>query len=151
MRAALSRAARVCGVAMLLHVGAALAAATGSPLGTWLTQDGDGVVQIYPCGAGFCGRIVGMSETVRPDGSRPVDRAGRPQCGLTILRETSETETHVWSGRITNPDDGATWNCEFWLEPDGLHLRGYVLVPLLGQTQIWRPYTGALHPDCRMN
>jgi uncharacterized protein (DUF2147 family) len=121
-----------------------------SPVGRWLTQDGDGVIEIYACGGALCGRIVGMSDLSRADGGPIVDKQGRRQCGLTILRETAQTDTHVWEGRITNPDDGSTWTCEFWVESDGLHLRGYVLLPVLGQTQIWRPYTGRLEPNCRM-
>ncbi len=136
--------------AMCLIAEQAAADARRPPIGNWLTQDGDGVVQIYNCPDGLCGRIVGMSEVFRPDGRRPVDRAGRLQCGLTILRQTGQSDTDVWDGKITNPDDGSTWNCEFWVEADGLHLRGYVLVSLLGQTQVWRPYTGQLRSDCSM-
>jgi len=150
MRAVLSRAALALLLASAASFSVARAATNQSPVGTWLTQDRDGVIQIYRCGAGICGRIVGMSEIVRPDGTRPVDRAGHPQCGLVILRETADTHAHIWSGRITNPDDGSTWRCESWVDADGLHLRGYIFVPMLGQTQVWRPYTGALHPDCRM-
>jgi len=120
-----------------------------SPVGNWLTEDGDGVIGIAPCGQGLCGRIVGMSDLTRADGGPVVDKSGRPQCGLTILDGSRQTDTGVWSGAITNPDDGATWNCEFWREADGLHLRGYVLVPLLGTTQLWRRYGGPVRPDCR--
>ena len=121
-----------------------------SPVGNWLTGDGDGVVQLYECATAFCGRIVGMSEPVRPDGRPVVDVHGQAQCGLTILRETGLDDTNVWAGKITDPSDGSSWNCDFWVEADGLHLRGYVLVPLLGKTQIWRRYQGRLGQDCRM-
>jgi uncharacterized protein (DUF2147 family) len=124
--------------------------AGASPVGVWLTADGDGVIDITPCGDGVCGRIVGMSMLTRPGGGKVLDARGRPQCGLTILGPMRQTETGIWQGTITNPDDGTIWTCEFWVEPDGLHLRGYVLVPLLGRTQIWRRYTGPLAPDCRM-
>ncbi len=128
----------------------ARASPTLSPLGNWLTQDGDGVIQIYRCGDALCGRIVGMSEVVRPDGSKPVDRDGRPQCGLIILRQTGRDDSGKWQGTIANPDDGSTWNCEFWVASDGLHVRGYVLIPLLGQTQVWHRYPGNVAADCRM-
>jgi uncharacterized protein (DUF2147 family) len=143
----------LCGALFVCLLGvapAANASSTVSPIGEWLTQDGDGVIQIYRCGGALCGRIIGMSEVVRPDGSKPVDREGRPQCGLTILRQTGRGDDGKWEGTITNPDDGSTWNCEFWVASDGLHLRGYVVIPLLGRTQVWHRYAGQVTADCRM-
>ncbi len=91
-----------------------------------------------------------MSEIVRPDGRVPTDPHGTPQCGLTILRATGQDDSGVWKGRIENPADGTTWRCEIWDDPDGLHLRGYVVLPLLGQTQLWKHYAGRVGSDCRM-
>ncbi|MBN8890973.1 MAG: hypothetical protein ABS99_09825 [Acetobacteraceae bacterium SCN 69-10] len=121
------------------------------PVGRWLTQDHDGVVEITPCGDALCGRIVGMSQPFLPDGSPPRDPQGRPQCGLQILRATL-TDTGRWAGKITDPGDGSAWNCAFWLDGAGrLHLRGYVLAPLLGRTQLWTRYEGAVDSACRMS
>ncbi len=92
-----------------------------------------------------------MAEPVRPDGKLQADSAGQPKCGLTILRQGTQTDPGQWSARITNPDDGSDWNCLLSVDGVGrLHLRGYVLVPLLGQTQIWTPYSGKLGADCRI-
>lgn len=120
-------------------------------VGHWLTQDHEGVVAIEPCGEGLCGRVVGMDAPFAADGRPVTDRQGRPQCGLGILQESIETQPGLWHGVITNPNDGTDWRCEFWIVGDTLHLRGYVLVPLLGQTQVWTRYAGALQPDCRMD
>jgi uncharacterized protein (DUF2147 family) len=124
--------------------------AAGSPVGRWITDDGEGVIAVAPCGAEMCGRIVGMAETRQPDGSAVVDSRGRPQCGLTILVGTSRSDAGVWQGHILDPDDGTTWTCEFWVAPDGFHLRGYLLTPLFGQTRLWHRYYGAVQPDCRL-
>ncbi|MCW3474424.1 DUF2147 domain-containing protein [Limobrevibacterium gyesilva] len=129
----------------------AFARAQPSPAGQWLTEDGGGVIEVAACGNALCGRIVGMAEPVLPDGRTPVDYAGQPKCGLTILRDAVESDPGVWTGRITNPEDGSVWHCTLSVDEEGrLHLRGYVLVPLLGRTQIWRPYTGSIGPGCRM-
>jgi uncharacterized protein (DUF2147 family) len=121
------------------------------PVGRWLTEDRGGVIEIFSCGAALCGRIVGMAEPVRSDGKPQTDNQGRPKCGLTILHDAVSTETGQWAGRITDPDDGSDWNCTLSVDADGrLHLRGYVLLPLLGQTQIWTRYSGPLGGDCRM-
>ena len=137
-------------VALLTLASLASAGASDNLQGLWLTEDGDGVIDVAPCGSGYCGRIVGMSDLVRPNGHVPSDPQGYPQCGLTILRAQAQTDTGVWSGRIENPDDGSVWNCELWVENGELHLRGYVLVPLLGKTQIWKRYAGTVGEDCRM-
>ena len=37
------------------------------------------------------------------------------------------------------------------LRPDGrLGLRGYLGLPLFGQTQLWSPFTGRTFADCRL-
>lgn len=120
------------------------------PIGRWLTQDHEGIVEIEPCGESLCGRVVGMDAPFAADGRPVTDPQGRPQCGLVILHESREAQPGLWQGVITNPDDGADWRCELWMVGDALHLRGYVLVPLLGKTQIWTRYDGPVRPDCRM-
>lgn len=118
------------------------------PFGQWLTQDREGVVAIQPCGDQICGRIVGMDSPFDSTGRPVTDPQGRPQCGLTILHDTREAHPGVWHGTITNPNDGTDWRCEFWMVGNTIHLRGYVLVPLLGKTQVWTRYTGSARPDC---
>ncbi len=107
------------------------------------------MIDIHACGDQICGRIVGMSQIVRRDGRVPVDPDGNPQCGLTILHAEKIDGTGRWSGGIENPDDGTTWTCEIWIAADGLHLRGYVLLPVLGKTQVWKRFGGSVAPDCR--
>lgn len=136
--------------AMLAGLCVTPARADTFPLGRWLTQDREGVVEIARCGAGFCGRIVGMLERRGPDGLPPHDPDGRPQCGLVILRESEQAGPDFWRGRITNPEDNSVWRCELRLEDGVLRLRGYVLIPLLGRTQDWTRYGGSIGPDCTM-
>lgn len=132
-------------LAFLLAAGHAGAA---SLEGLWLTQDHDGVIEVRTCDTGLCGRIVGMSKTVRPDGGIPVDPQGHPMCGLTILRVAPDGPEH-WSGQIVDPKDGSNWNCTLRVDAaDNLKLRGYLLVPLLGQTQTWTRYSGRLTNGC---
>jgi len=117
-----------------------------SALGLWQTQGG-GVIEILRCGRGLCGRIVGIPRT--PSDPIPKDSAGRSQCGLMIMTLVAEEQDGSWSGQITDPRDGAQYHAKLWVDDRGsLHVRGYILLPLLGQTQIWHRYTGRVGPEC---
>jgi len=119
---------------------------TGSALGLWQTQGG-GVIEIFRCGRGLCGRIVGIPRAPREP--IPKDSAGRSQCGLTIMTLAVEGQDGSWSGQITDPRDGAQYHVKLWVDDrSSLHVRGYILLPLLGQTQIWHRYTGRVGAEC---
>jgi len=120
-----------------------------TPQGLWWTQGHDGVISIAACGGGLCGRIVGQLEPQDEQGRRPVDVHGKPECGLTILHGKPGSAPGHWSGVITNPEDGHDWASEFWIGDDGsLRLRGYLVVPALGETQVWTKFEGRVEADC---
>jgi uncharacterized protein (DUF2147 family) len=148
-RHAKSRALACC-VAMLvlgLSVLSASATPTTSPAGTWLTANGHGVVATAQCGDTLCGRIVGIDR--EPTEPMPTDVDGHSQCGLTIITNERPAEDGTWLGKITDPRNGNTYQAKLWVDEGGdLHLRGFIGIPLLGSTQIWRKYTGHLTADC---
>lgn len=125
--------------------------AAPSPVGNWLTEDRSGVIAINQCGPYLCGRIVGMTEPRDADGTPQHDIHGTPNCGLSILRDATPNAQGHYEGHITDPSNGSVWRCTLWLDDAGrLNLRGYVLVPLLGETQIWTRYAGQVSPACEM-
>ena len=118
--------------------------------GSWLTEDHGGVIDIEPCGSLYCGRIVGLA-AASSGNPWPKDVNGNSRCGLEIIHGLTETGPDEWTGKITNPEDGQTYSTRLSVDDSGrLRLRGYVLVPLLGQTQIWTRYDGRVAADCRM-
>jgi uncharacterized protein (DUF2147 family) len=122
-------------------------ARTSSPVGTWSTANGHGVVAIEPCGDAICGRIVGIER--QPTEPIPTDVNGRSECGLTIITNQKPTSDGSWVGQITDPRDGRTWQAQISLDEAGnLRLRGFIGIPLLGVTQVWRKFTGRLTSDC---
>ena len=131
------------------------ALAAPSPVGRWLTEDREGVIEIAPCGANFCGSIVGMSG-FKVGGKMPRDVKGRPQCHLEILHDlqlkgTNSQGATTWTGMITNPESGKNYHAIVSVDAAGrLNMRGYIGIPLLGSTQIWTAYTGGLTPDCHL-
>jgi uncharacterized protein (DUF2147 family) len=127
----------------------AQATPSANPVGTWLTQSGHGVIRIAPCPEGICGTIVGIDR--EPGEAMPTDAAGRSQCGLNIITGSADTQDGVTEGHITDPRDGKTYQAQLWVDDDGrLHLRGYIGIPLLGATQIWRPFSGQIADGCRI-
>jgi uncharacterized protein (DUF2147 family) len=128
----------------------AAGASLGNPVGTWLTQDGHGVVRIAPCANGVCGAIVGIDQM--PGEAIPRDVAGRSQCGLPILTGSVQSKDGVTEGLITDPRDGKVYNVRLWVDSqDKLHVRGYFGIPLLGQTQVWQSFSGHIADGCRIN
>ena len=111
-------------------------------LGTWLTEDKEGMVQIYLAATGkFEGRIVGGSGgTERLDDKNP-DTASRarPLNGAVILRGFRYAGDGRWTdGTIYDPDTGKTYKCNMQLKrADSLSIRGYIGLPLFGRSTLW--------------
>jgi uncharacterized protein (DUF2147 family) len=135
------------GLCCLLAGRAPAAAPAWPPQGIWLTEDGDGAVEIYDCGKLLCGRIVWQDSTQRPDGSPDIDDHNpdpalrhRPVCGLQIISNLRRSDPTTWGdGAVYDPDSGKTYHVKLTMVgADKLRLRGYIGIPLLGESQLWR-------------
>lgn len=128
-------------------------ASAAAPTGLWATQNHDAVIQIAPCGSNLCGQIVGM--VLQPQEPTPKDWAGGTQCHLTIIQASPHTDDSgqvTWTGSIVNPRSGSSYS--IILRQDASHnllLRGYIGLPIFGETQTWSPYQGNLADNCRLN
>lgn len=114
-------------------------------LGEWLTGEGKARVQIYRCDTLYCGKIVWLKEPVK-NGKEVVDDKNpdpalkdKPVIGLVIVRAFSYDGDGEWTGgKVYDPESGDTYSGKMTLkDPHTLRLRGYVLIPLLGRTEIW--------------
>jgi uncharacterized protein (DUF2147 family) len=118
-----------------------------SPIGRWLTESGHGVIEIAECGDALCGRIVGIDR--EPGDPMPTDVNGRSQCGLTIISNAKPEAEGTWLGEITDPRNGSSYRTKLWVDDLGnVHVRGFIGISLFGSTQVWRPFTGHLAPEC---
>jgi uncharacterized protein (DUF2147 family) len=125
-------------------------AADPSPDGLWLTRDHDGIIGIAPCDGKLCARIDGFMLD-HPDDRTPVDYRGVSQCHLPLITDAEQVEPNLWKGHITNPRNGSVYGVEIRVETETtLALRGYLGIPLLGQTQTWTRYEGKVPEDCRV-
>ncbi len=129
------------------------AMAQGAPAGWWMDQSGRAGIVISACGNDLCGKIEWLKV--------PRDKAGRPKtdihnsnaalksrllCGLPILGDFTPDGQGGWqNGWIYDPQNGKTYRSVMHLAADGtLHVRGYVGIPLLGRSEIWRRPVQAL-------
>ncbi len=137
---------------LALLLAAAPAANAASPIGAWLTGEGGAVVRIASCqnGKALCGRIVGI---MLDSGTRmPTDWQGRSQCGFELIRPSVRRANGLWRGRIVNPRSGDRYHAQFRVDRAGrLALRGYIGLPIFGETRHWMPYRGPVPETCRID
>ena len=124
---------------------------TGSIAGRWLTEKKDGVVEIFRCGADtMCGRLLWLR--IPPDANDKAaldirnpapELRGRSLCGLVMMGGLKPAGKNEWRGGwLYDPASGRTYSGNAKLRPDGtLQLRGFVLLPLFGESQLWTRYT----------
>lgn len=122
-------------------------------VGRWLTESKHGVVDIHACGGGkLCGTLVWIYKPTDDSGRPVVDRQnpdkalqGRAVCGLDMLGGfVQEGASHWTEGWIYDPESGKTYKANITLQDDGsLKLRGYVGIPLFGESQVWTRSDGS--------
>ncbi|MBS7543938.1 DUF2147 domain-containing protein [Ancylobacter oerskovii] len=112
--------------------------------GVWVTDDGQGAVEIAPCGGAVCGRIVWL-KTPTMDGqplrdARNPDSSARsrPICGLRVLGDLKPKGNRFEGGWIYDPETGSRYQLSAEMRRNGrLAVIGFVGVEALGETMEW--------------
>jgi uncharacterized protein (DUF2147 family) len=151
------KTARLCGAMALcivldMALGIAWAAAQElTPEGVWLHSSKDVQVEIAPCGDRLCGRVVWLKDPEDKGGEPRRDpenpdsaQRGRLVMGMMVIRGLVRSGPRLWTnGTIYNPRDGNTYRVRVTMEdPDTLHVRAFVLLPLFGETEVWTRVPG---------
>lgn len=110
--------------------------------GRWLTEEGNAVVTIAPCGQQTCGRITRVIKG--PPSGPALDRnnpdpklRNRPIEGLTILTSFTDNGSD-WRGRIYDPKSGKSYKSIVKREADG-NLKVQGCIAFLCRSQRWTP------------
>ncbi len=136
--------------AVLLLLPLAAARASGDLTGLWLTQGHDGIMAVTSCDGGLCVEIAGVILD-HPNDPTPTDYRGISQCHLRLVADARQIDGNLWKGHILDPRNGRVFGVELRQTRDGdLALRGFLAVPLFGETQTWTRYNGTVPKDCRM-
>jgi len=122
---------------LLVNPGGNALAAT--PLeGLWLTEPGDAVVEIGPCGAAVCGRIVwhqGGPDLLNDQDPEPKRRL-LSICGLEVLSDIRPSGSSWTGATLYDPEDGETYR-QVAVTPMGDRLRLTVRVLLFSESTVW--------------
>jgi len=123
-------------------------------LGDWITNGGESCIEIFKKNNCYFGKIVSLKKpNYSPGEIKGMD--GRPRMDLNNPKKSLRSHSLIglelmknfrfdngkWiDGKIYDPENGEFYNCQISLTEDGnLYVRGYIGVPLLGRTTIWRP------------
>ena len=136
-------------VAATLMVASSLAAAAGSPVGTWRSIDDKtkqerSIITITEENGEFKGVVQKIFDQPDDDPAHLCkeckgERKDKPIVGMTILWGLKKDGDAWAGGEILDPKNGKTYRCKMTLSEDGksLKVRGFIGISLIGRTQTW--------------
>jgi uncharacterized protein (DUF2147 family) len=132
---------RVAPVAAAPAVAAAEPAASTdpkSPIGEWITEDGEGRVRIRACGQALCG-VISSGDPKDTDRHNPdASKRNRPLLGTPVLIDMKSVNSKRWEGEIYNAKNGKTYASNIMLKnPDVLRVEGCVFGGFFCGGQDW--------------
>ena len=111
-------------------------------LGEWIPESKDGRIKFVRASDGTYMGIVSWAATPKKDTNNPDPKLrDRTTLGAVIIWHLQYDSGEYVGGYCYNPNDGRTYRMKVeLLGADTLRVRGYLAIPLLGQTQAWTRY-----------
>jgi uncharacterized protein (DUF2147 family) len=123
---------------MIAPVAAPVVSDPESPIGEWITEGGEGRVQIRSCGHALCGVIAAASPDETDRHNPDAGKRDRPLLKLLVLIDMKPTKKDRWEGQTYNPKSGNTYSSNMTLKSgDVLRVEGCVLGGLFCGGQTW--------------
>lgn len=112
-------------------------------VGKWLSEDKEGITEIYEQAGQFYGKIVWLKKANDDKGVPLKDTENlspklrqRPMLGLIVINNLSYNNKEWSKGSVYDPKSGKTYTCKVWLSNENtLNLRGYS--GLFHSTEVW--------------
>ena len=132
-----------------LMMASSLAAAAGSPAGTWRSIDDKtkqerSIIRISEEKGEFKGVVEKLFDQPGDDPSHLCkeckgERKDQPIIGMTILWGLKKDGDAWAGGEILVPHNGKVYRCKMTLSEDGksLNVRGFIGISLIGRSQTW--------------
>ncbi len=117
--------------------------AQNTVVGSWLSESGKGITEIYEVNGKYYGKLIWLKEPLDEIGKPKVDKENKdkglrttPILGLLILKDFVIKDGEWKDGTIYDPENGKTYKCTMWLkDANTIKVRGY-WGPFY-RTQIW--------------
>lgn len=115
-----------------------------SIIGTWLSEQKDGKIQIYQSGERYFGKLIWGSKLYDADGTlrKDVKNPDRTLKKRNLLNAVILTD-FIWddgqwkNGKIYDPNNGKTYNATIKFKNKNLEIRGFIGISLIGRTVVW--------------
>jgi uncharacterized protein (DUF2147 family) len=109
-----------------------------SPIGEWITEDGEGRVRIRACGQALCG-VISSGDPKDTDRHNPdAGKRNRPLLGTPVLIDMKSGNNKRWEGEIYNAKNGKTYASNIMLKSaDVLRVEGCVFGGFFCGGQDW--------------
>lgn len=116
-------------------------------LGEWWTEGNEGRIQFTRARDGTFRGTSTCCRPKRPSADNPTEDIhnpnpklrGRATIGIVIIWDLRYDDGEYSGGYVYNPRDGKTYRLQAeFIDRDTLRIRGYLGIPLLGQSQIWK-------------
>ena len=123
----------------------AIPAQAAAPIsGRWVTQNKDGVVEVYECGATLCGKLVKFLVTPPAGaGAKDVNNPDKKLRNRTILGMNVLTgfksDGKEWKGQIYDPKSGKTYRSIVYKGKSGNLVVKGCIGPICPAQQTWTP------------
>ena len=113
--------------------------------GLWLTEKKGIIVDLYDCDGNLCGRTVWLKKMNHKNGAPRLDAKNpdpalreRHWCGMEVISNVRPDGPDEWdNGEIYDPKSGDTFDFAIERKGEGLKVRGYLGVKMLGKSEFW--------------
>lgn len=117
-------------------------------LGEWWTEGHEGRIRFtrdrdgtYRGTTSCCIPAKAKPEDLKDIHNPKPEQRSRPTMGLTIIWKLNYDDGEYTGGYVYNPRDGKTYRFKVKvIDRETVQIRGYMGIPLLGQSQVWKRY-----------